>query len=245
MFDLDGKCALVTGASGGIGAAIARALHARGATLAVSGTREPLLQELAGELGERTHVVPCDLFDAAAVNALAGRAEAAMGSLDILVNNAGITRDGLFLRLRDEDWQAVIDVNLTAGFRIVRGALRGMMQRRWGRVIGISSVIGVTGNAGQGNYAAAKAGMIGMIKALAHEVARRNITANCVAPGFIDTAMTDGLNEKQRTAILANIPAGRLGSVEDVASAVVYLASPEAGFVTGHTLHVNGGMAMI
>jgi 3-oxoacyl-[acyl-carrier protein] reductase len=168
-----------------------------------------------------------------------------MGSLDILVNNAGITRDGLFLRLRDEDWQAVIDVNLTAGFRIVRGALRGMMQRRWGRVIGISSVIGVTGNAGQGNYAAAKAGMIGMVKALAQEVASRNITANCVAPGFIDTAMTDGLNEKQRAAILATIPIGRLGGVEDVASAVVYLASPEASFVTGHTLHVNGGMAMI
>jgi 3-oxoacyl-[acyl-carrier protein] reductase len=204
-----------------------------------------MLKELADELGGRAHVVACDLFDPAAVNALAGRAEAAMGSLDILVNNAGITRDGLFLRLRDEDWQAVIDVNLTAGFRIVRGALRGMMQRRWGRVIGISSVIGVTGNAGQGNYAAAKAGMIGMVKALAQEVASRNITANCVAPGFIDTAMTDGLNEKQRAAILATIPIGRLGGVEDVASAVVYLASPEASFVTGHTLHVNGGMAMI
>ena len=245
MFDLDGKCALVTGASGGIGAAIARALHGRGATVAVSGTREPLLNELAGEMGDRAHVVPCDLFDAAAANALAGRAEQAMGSLDILVNNAGITRDGLFLRLRDEDWQAVIDVNLTAGFRIIRGALRGMMQRRWGRVIGISSVIGVTGNAGQGNYAAAKAGIIGMMKALAHEVASRNITANCVAPGFIDTAMTDGLNDKQRAAILSTVPAGRLGGVEEVAAAVVYLASSEAAYVTGQTLHVNGGMAMI
>ena len=245
MFDLDGKCALVTGASGGIGAAIAKALHARGATVTVSGTREPLLKNLAGELGERVNVITCDLFDSAAVIALAGRAEEAMGSLDILVNNAGITRDGLFLRLRDEDWLAVIDVNLTAGFRIVRGALRGMMQRRWGRVIGISSVIGVTGNAGQGNYAASKAGMIGMTKALAHEVASRNITANCVAPGFIDTAMTDELNDKQRAAILANVPAGRLGSVEDVAAAVVYLASPEAAYVTGQTLHVNGGMAMI
>jgi len=245
MFDLDGKCALVTGASGGIGAAIARALHARGATVAVSGTREPLLKELACELGERTHVVPCDLSDPAAVNALAGRAEEAMGSLDILVNNAGITRDGLFLRLRDEDWQAVIDINLTAGFRIVRGALRGMMQRRWGRVIGISSVIGVTGNAGQGNYAAAKAGMIGMMKALAQEVASRNITANCVAPGFVETAMTEGLTEKVREAFLTKVPAGRLGTVEEVAAAVVYLASPEAAYVTGHTLHVNGGMAMI
>ena len=245
MFDLDGKCALVTGASGGIGAAIARALHERGATVTVSGTREPLLKELAGELGERAHVVPCNLSDPEAVNALAGRAEEAMGSLDILVNNAGITRDGLFLRLRDEDWQAVIDVNLTAGFRIVRGALRGMMQRRWGRVIGISSVIGVTGNAGQGNYAASKAGMIGMMKALAHEVASRNITANCVAPGFIETAMTEGLTEKVRDATLAKVPAGRLGTIEEVAAAVVYLASPEAGYMTGQTLHVNGGMAMI
>lgn len=245
MFDLEGKCALVTGASGGIGAAIARALHGRGATVALSGTRETLLADLAGELGERAHAIACDLFDSAAVNDLARRAEEAMGSLDILVNNAGITRDALFLRLRDGDWQAVIDVNLTAGFRIVRGALRGMMQRRWGRVIGISSVIGVTGNAGQGNYAAAKAGMIGMMKALAHEVASRNITANCVAPGFIDTAMTAELSDKQRQAILANVPAGRLGSVDDVAAAVVYLASPEASYVTGQTLHVNGGMAMI
>jgi 3-oxoacyl-[acyl-carrier protein] reductase len=245
MFDLEGKCALVTGASGGIGAAIATALHGCGATVAVSGTREPVLKKLAGNLGERAHVIRCDLTDSEAVNALAGRAEEAMGSLDIVVNNAGLTRDGLFLRMRDEDWQAVIDLNLTAGFRIVRGALRGMMQRRWGRVIGISSVVGITGNAGQGNYAAAKAGMIGMTKALAQEVASRNITANCVAPGFIETAMTDALNDKQRAAILARVPAGRLGSVEEVAAAVVYLASPEAAYVTGQTLHVNGGMAMI
>jgi len=245
MFDLEGKCALVTGASGGIGAAIARALHGRGATVTVSGTREPLLKELAAELGERAHAMTCDLSDSEAVNALAARAEEAMGSLDIVVNNAGMTRDGLLLRLRDEDWQAVIDVNLTAGFRIVRGALRGMMQRRWGRVIGISSVVGVTGNAGQGNYAAAKAGMIGMTKALAQEVASRNITANCVAPGFIDTAMTEALNDKQRAAILTKVPVRRLGSAEEVAAAVVYLASSEAAYVTGQTLHVNGGMAMI
>lgn len=245
MFDLEGKCALVTGASGGIGGAIAKALHGRGAAVTLSGTRETQLKDLAGDFGERTHVIACDLSDSQAVNALAGRAEEAMGSLDIVVNNAGVTRDGLFLRLRDEDWQAVIDVNLTAGFRIVRGALRGMMQRRWGRVIGISSVVGVTGNVGQGNYAAAKAGMIGMTKALAHEVASRNITANCVAPGFIETAMTSGLNEKQRAAILDRVPAGRLGSVGEVAAAVVYLASQEAAYVTGQTLHVNGGMAMI
>jgi 3-oxoacyl-[acyl-carrier protein] reductase len=245
MFDLEGKCALVTGATGGIGGAIARALHARGATVGLSGTREAVLNELAGELGGRTHVLPCDLSDGEAVNALAGRAEEAMGSIDILVNNAGITRDALFLRIGDEDWQKVIDVNLTAGFRIIRGALRGMMQRRWGRVIGITSIVGVTGNAGQGNYAAAKAGMIGMTKALAQEVASRNITANCVAPGFIETAMTDALNEKQQAAILANVPARRLGSGEDVAAAVVYLASQEAAYVTGQTLHVNGGMAMI
>lgn len=245
MFDLEGKSALVTGATGGIGGAIARALHARGATVALSGTRAEVLRELAGELGERTHVLACDLSDGEAVNALAGRAEEAMGGIDILVNNAGITRDALFLRLGDEDWQKVIDINLTAGFRIIRGALRGMMQRRWGRVIGITSIVGVTGNAGQGNYAAAKAGMIGMTKALAQEVASRNITANCVAPGFIETAMTDALNEKQREAILANVPARRLGSGDDVAAAVVYLASDEGAYVTGQTLHVNGGMAMI
>lgn len=245
MFDLSGKCALVTGATGGIGAAIARAFHAQGATVALSGTREAVLGELAGELGARAHVLPCNLSDAAAVDALAGQAEAAMGSLDILVNNAGITRDNLFMRLKDEDWQGVLDVNLTAGFRLIRASLRGMMKRRWGRVIGITSIVGVTGNAGQGNYAAAKAGMIGMTKSLAQEVASRNITANCIAPGFIATAMTDALNDKQREAILANVPAGRLGTSEDVASVAVYLASEEAGYMTGQTLHVNGGMAMI
>ncbi|MCB1436624.1 MAG: 3-oxoacyl-[acyl-carrier-protein] reductase [Rhodobiaceae bacterium] len=245
MFRLDGKCALVTGATGGIGGAIARALHARGATVALSGTREEVLRELAGELGERAHVLACNLSDTAAVDALPGRAEEAMGAIDILVNNAGITRDGLFLRMSDNDWQQVLDVNLTAGFRLIRGALRGMMQRRYGRIIGITSIVGVTGNAGQGNYAAAKAGMIGMTKALAQEVASRNVTANCVAPGFIATAMTDALNEKQHAAILANVPARRLGSGEDIAAAVVYLASNEAAYVTGQTLHVNGGMAMI
>ena len=246
MFDLSGKCALVTGASGGIGAAIAAALHRLGATVTLSGTREAVLAEVAAGLGgERVHIVPCNLADPPSVEKLVPAAAGAMGQLDILVNNAGITRDNLFLRMRDEDWQSVIDLNLTAGFRIVRGALRGMLQRRWGRVIGISSIIGVTGNAGQGNYAAAKAGMIGMTKALAQEVASRNITANCVAPGFIDTAMTAALNEKQRATILANVPAGRLGSADDVAAAVVYLASPEATYVTGQTLHVNGGMTMI
>lgn len=245
MFDLTGKNALVTGATGGIGAAIARALHGRGATVALSGTRANVLEELAGELKERVHVLPCDLSDAAAVDALAPSAEEALGTLDILVSNAGITRDGLFLRLRDEDWQTVLDVNLTAGFRLIRASLRGMMQRRWGRIISISSVVGVTGNAGQGNYAASKAGMIGMTKAIAQEVATRGVTANCVAPGFIATAMTDRLNDKQREAILAAVPARRLGSGEDVAAAVVYLASEEAGYVTGQTLHVNGGMVMV
>lgn len=245
MFDLTGKCALVTGATGGIGAAIARTLHERGATVGLSGTREEVLKELAGELGERTRVLPCNLTDADAVNALAGQADEAMGQVDILVNNAGITRDMLFLRLSDEAWQGVLDVNLTAGFRIARGVLRGMMQRRWGRIIGITSVVGVTGNAGQANYAAAKAGMIGMTKALAQEVATRNVTANCVAPGFITSAMTDALNEKQRDAILSVVPAARLGTGNDVAAAVVYLASEEANYVTGQTLHVNGGMAMI
>lgn len=245
MFDLSGKTALVTGATGGIGAAIARALHGQGATVTLSGTREVVLQELASALGERVHIAACNLSDAAAVDALAGRAEDAMGGLDILVNNAGITRDNLFMRMKDEEWQQVIDVNLTAGFRIARAALRGMMKRRFGRIIGITSVVGVTGNAGQGNYAAAKAGMIGMTKALAQEVASRNITANCIAPGFIETAMTDALNEKQREGILAGVPAGRLGTSEEIAAAAVYLASSEAAYVTGQTLHVNGGMAMI
>ncbi len=245
MFELNGKAALVTGATGGIGAAIARALHARGAAVALSGTREAVLAELAAELGDRAHVVPCDLSDTIAVDGLAGHAEVAMGRLDIVVNNAGLTRDNLAMRLKDEDWQTVLDVNLTAGFRIARSSLRTMMKQRWGRIIGITSVVGVTGNAGQANYAASKAGMIGMSKALAQEVASRGITVNCVAPGFIETPMTDALNEKQREAIISTVPAGRLGTPLEIASAVVYLASEEAAYITGQTLHVNGGMAMI
>jgi len=245
MFDLTGRTALVTGASGGIGGAIARALHGQGATVALSGTRTAALEALAGELGERAHVLPCDLSVPEQVEALVGQAEAAMGSLDLLVNNAGLTRDGLAMRMRDADWQAVIDVNLTAGFRLARAALRGMLKRRYGRIVGITSIVGVTGNPGQANYAASKAGMIGMTKALAAEVAARNVTVNCVAPGFIATAMTDALDENQRAQLQARIPAARLGTVEDIAAAVVYLASAEAGYVTGQTLHVNGGMAMI
>jgi 3-oxoacyl-[acyl-carrier protein] reductase len=245
MFDLTGKSALVTGATGGIGGAIARALHARGATTAVSGTRRDVLDQLAAELGERVHALPCNLADKDDVETLVPRAEEAMGGLDILVNNAGVTRDNIFVRLSDEAWDEVIAVNLTAGFRLARTAVRGMMRRRYGRIIGITSVVGVTGNAGQGNYAAAKAGMIGMSKALAREVASRNVTVNCVAPGFIETAMTAGLNQKQREALLAAVPAGRLGTTADVAAAVVFLASAEAAYVTGQTLHVNGGMAMI
>jgi len=244
MFDLTGKSALVTGASGGIGGAIARALHAQGATTAISGTRRDALDALAGELGERVHVLPCNLADKEEVETLVPRAEEAMGGLDILVNNAGVTRDNIFVRLSDEAWDEVIAVNLTAAFRLARTAVRGMMRRRYGRIIGITSVVGVTGNAGQGNYAAAKAGMIGMSKALAREVASRNVTVNCVAPGMIDTAMTAVLNEKQRDALLATIPAGRLGSGAEIAAAVVFLSSAEAAYVTGHTLHVNGGMAM-
>ena len=245
MFDLTGKTALVTGASGGIGSAIARALHAQGATVAISGTRREALDEVAAALGGRVHVVPCNLADKDAVEALVPAAEAAMGQVDILVNNAGITRDNIFVRLKDEDWDTVIAVDLTAGFRLARAAVRTMMRRRYGRIIGITSIVGVTGNAGQGNYAAAKAGMIGMTKALAQEVASRNVTVNCVAPGFIETAMTSALNDKQREGILATVPAGRLGASDEIASAVVYLASAEAAYVTGHTLHVNGGMAMI
>jgi 3-oxoacyl-[acyl-carrier protein] reductase len=245
MFDLSGKAALVTGASGGIGAAIAQALYHQGAAVAISGTRREALEKLATELGSRAHVLPCNLADRAEVEALAPRAEEALGRVDILVNNAGITRDNIFIRLRDEDWDEVIAVDLTAGFQIARAVVRGMMRRRQGRIIGITSVVGVTGNPGQGNYAAAKAGMIGMTKALAYEVAARNITVNCVAPGFIDTPMTEALNDKQREGILNRVPAGRLGAVADVAAAVVYLASDEAQYVTGHTLHVNGGMAMI
>lgn len=245
MFDLSGKGALVTGASGGIGGAIARALHAQGATVALSGRRADALEALAGELGDRVHVLPASLEDAEACNTLIKDAEAATGRLDILVNNAGLTRDQLLLRMKDEDFQNVLDVNLTAAFRLTRAAVRGMMKRRYGRIIAITSVVGATGNPGQANYAASKAGMTGMIKAIAQEVAARGITANCVAPGFIETAMTDVLPEEQREALATRIPTGRLGSPEDVASAVAYLASEEAGYVTGQTLHVNGGMAMI
>ena len=245
MFDLSGKSALVTGASGGIGGAIARALHGRGAAVGLSGTRAEALEALAAELGERAHVLPCNLSDPEACAALPGQAEAALGGLDILVNNAGLTRDNLAVRMKDEDWDSVLDVNLSAAFRLVRASLRGMMKRRWGRIVGITSIVGVTGNPGQANYAASKAGMIGMSKSLAQEVASRGITVNCVAPGFIETAMTDALGEPQRDKLLGAIPAGRLGSSDDVAAAVVYLASDEAAYMTGQTLHVNGGMAMI
>jgi 3-oxoacyl-[acyl-carrier protein] reductase len=245
MFDLTGKTALVTGASGGIGGAIARALHGAGATVALSGTRLGPLEELAAELGGRAHVLACNLSDAASVEALPKAAAEAMGSVDILVNNAGITRDNLFMRMSDEEWQSVIDVNLTSTFRLCRGVLRGMMKARWGRIVNISSVVGATGNPGQGNYAASKAGMVGMSKSLAAEVASRNITVNCVAPGFIATAMTDKLNDEQKGRILTAVPAGRMGTPEEIGAAVLYLASPEAGYVTGAVLHVNGGMAMI
>ncbi len=245
MFSLEGKRALVTGASGGIGGAIAVALHGQGAIVTLSGTRVEALQAAAQKLGKRVHIAPADLAEAAAVDALVPQAEKLMGGLDVLVNNAGLTRDGLAVRMKDEDWQLVIRVNLEAAFRLSRAALRGMMRQRFGRIIGITSVVGVTGNAGQANYAASKAGMIGLSKALAQEVASRGITVNCVAPGFIGSAMTDQLNEKQREAILSSIPAGRLGSGEEVAGAVTYLASDEAAYVTGQTLHVNGGMAMI
>jgi len=245
VFDLTGKTALVTGASGGLGGAIARALHAQGATVALSGTRREALEALAGELGARVHVTPCDLSDPSAVEALVPAAETAMGSLDILVNNAGVTRDNLFVLMKDAEWNAVIAVDLTAAFRLARASLKGMMRRRYGRIIGIASIVGVTGNPGQGNYAAAKAGMIGMSKALAGEVASRGITVNCIAPGFIASPMTDALNDKQRVKILATVPMGRLGAGADIAAAAVYLASAEAAYVTGQTLHVNGGMAMI
>ncbi|MCB6176971.1 3-oxoacyl-[acyl-carrier-protein] reductase [Rhodobacter sp. Har01] len=245
MFDLSGKCALVTGASGGIGAEIAKALHGAGAVVALSGTRVAPLEALAAELGERVHVLPCNLSEPAEVEGLVKRAAEAMGSVDVLVNNAGITRDGLAMRMSDDDWQAVIDVNLTATFRLCRAAIRGMMKARWGRIVNISSVVGQTGNAGQVNYAASKAGMVGMSKSLAAEVASRGITVNCVAPGFIETAMTDKLNEAQRAGILAAVPAGRMGNPAEIAAAVLYLAAPEAGYVTGATLHVNGGMAMV
>ncbi len=245
MFQLDGKTALVTGASGGIGRAIAEALHAQGAVVALSGTRVAALKELAASLGERVHVIAADLGDPAEAERLVKDCEAAMGSLDILINNAGLTRDTLLLRMKDEDWQTVLDVNLTAGFRLARAALRGMMKRRSGRIIAISSIVGVTGNPGQANYAASKAGMIGFSKALAQEVAARGITVNCIAPGFIETPMTDGLTEAQKARLLEAIPIGRLGSPVDIAAAAVYLASDQAAYVTGQTLHVNGGMAMI
>ena len=245
MFNLTGKAALVTGASGGIGGAIAKALHGQGAAVALSGTRREALDKLAAELGERVHVLPCDLSSAAATEELPKQAEAAMGKLDILVNNAGLTRDNLAMRMKDEEWQAVLDVNLTSGFRLARAAMRGMMKRRWGRIIGITSIVGVTGNPGQANYAAAKAGMIGMSKAMAQEIASRGITVNCVAPGFIETAMTDALNADQKARLLPSIPAGRLGQSAEIASAVAFLASEEAAYITGQTIHVNGGMAMI
>jgi 3-oxoacyl-[acyl-carrier protein] reductase len=245
MFDLSGKTALVTGATGGIGGAVARMLHKQGATVALSGTRREVLDQLAGELGSRVHVLPCNLADAADVEKLVPSAEEAMQKLDILVANAGVTKDNLFVQLRDEDWDQVIAINLTATFRLMRAATKTMMRRRFGRLIGITSVVGVTGNPGQSNYTAAKAGMIGMMKSIGQEYAKRGVTANCVAPGFIATPMTDKLNEKQREAILTRVPAGRLGTPDDVAAAVVYIASDEAAYMTGQTLHVNGGMAMI
>lgn len=245
MFDLTGKCALITGASGGIGGAIAHALHGAGATVALSGTRVEPLEALASELGSRAHVLPCNLSDAEAVEALPKQAIEAMGDVDILVNNAGITRDQLFMRMSDEEWQSVLDVNLTSTMRLCRGVMRPMMKARWGRIINISSIVGATGNPGQANYAASKAGMVGMTKSIAYEVASRGITANAVAPGFIATAMTDKLTDEQKTAINVKIPAARMGTAQEIAAAVLYLASPEAGYVTGTTLHVNGGMAML
>ena len=245
MFDLTGKCALVTGASGGIGGAIATALHGAGATVALSGTREEPLKALAAELGDRAHVLPCNLSDAEAVDALPKQAIEAMGALDILVNNAGITRDQLFMRMSDDEWQSVLDVNMASTMRICRGVMRPMMKARWGRIINISSIVGATGNPGQANYAASKAGMVGMTKSIAYEVASRGITANAIAPGFIATAMTDKLTDEQKEKINVQIPAARMGQPEEIAAAVLYLASPEAAYVTGATLHVNGGMAML
>lgn len=245
MFDLTGKAALVTGASGGIGGEIAKALHAAGATVGLSGTRVEPLEALAAELGERAHVLPCNLGDADAVAALPKQAIEAMGRLDILVNNAGITKDQIFMRMSDEEWQQVIDVNLTSAMRLCRAVMRPMMKARWGRIINISSIVGATGNPGQVNYAASKAGMVGMTKSIAYEVASRGITANAVAPGFIATAMTDKLNDEQKEAINKQIPSSRMGTPAEIAAAVLYLASEEAGYVTGSTLHVNGGMAML
>ena len=245
MFDLSGKTALVTGATGGLGGAIANAMHAQGAHVVLSGTRAEALEAVKAELGERAFVLPCDLSDAAAVDGLFGAAESLAGEVHIVVSNAGVTRDGLLLRMKDADWEMVLRVNLEAYFRLSRAALKGMMRRRWGRIIGITSIVGVTGNPGQTNYAASKAGMIGFSKALAQEVASRNVTVNCVAPGFISSPMTDVLNDTQKQSILGRIPAGRLGVGEEIAAACVYLASEEAAYVTGQTLHVNGGMAML
>ena len=245
MFDLTGKAALVTGASGGIGGEIARALHGAGATVGLSGTREAPLEALAAELGTRAHVLPCNLSDAEAVEALPKAAAGAMGSLDILVNNAGITRDNLFMRMSDAEWDEVLNVNLTSAFRLSRGVLRGMMKARWGRIVNVGSVVGAMGNPGQGNYAAAKAGLVGMSKSLAYEVASRGVTVNVIAPGFVETAMTEKLTEDQKEKILAQVPAGRMGSPAEIGAAALYLASPEAAYVTGTVLHVNGGMAMI
>ena len=245
MFDLTGKSALVTGASGGIGADIARALHAAGATVGLSGTRVEPLEALSAELGARAHVLPCNLSNAEDVEGLVKRGAEAMGAVDILVNNAGITRDGLAMRMSDDDWQSVIDVNLTAAFRLCRAAIRGMMKARWGRIVNISSVVGRAGNAGQANYAASKGGLVALSKSLAEEVASRGITVNCVSPGFIETAMTEKLNDAQRATILASVPAGRMGTPQEIAAAVLYLASVEAAYVTGATLHVNGGMDMV
>ncbi len=245
MFDLTGKTALITGASGGIGAAIARSLHGAGATVGLSGTRTAPLEELAAELGDRAHVLPCNLSDAEAVTALPKQATEAMGSVDILINNAGITRDNLFMRMSEDEWQSVLDVNLTATFRLCKGVMRGMMKARWGRIVNITSIVGHTGNPGQANYAASKAGVLGMSKSLAYEVASRGITVNTIAPGFVTTAMTDKLSDDQKSAILTQVPAARMGQPEEIAAAAVYLASPEAGYLTGATLHVNGGMAMI
>ena len=244
MAELEGKSALITGASGGIGGAIVRRLHASGATVGLSGTRQDPLEELAADLGERAHVLPCDLSDSAAVSDLPKRAAEAMGGVDILVNNAGLTRDQLLMRLSDEDWQAVLRVNLTAAMELSRGVLRGMMKSRWGRIVNITSVVGLTGNPGQTNYSAAKAGVVAMSKSLALEVASRGITVNCVAPGFIGTAMTDKLNDAQKEGILNAIPMGRIGDPEEVAGAVAFLCGPDASYITGSVLHVNGGMAM-
>jgi len=245
MFDLTGKTALVTGASGGLGGAIAKALHAQGASVALSGTRREALDALAAEIGDRVHVAPADLSDTAATDALIGEVEDALGDMHILVNNAGMTRDMLSMRLSDDQWQSVIDVNLTSVFRLTRAAIKNMVRRRFGRIINMTSIVGVTGNPGQANYAASKAGMIAMTKSIAAEVAGRGITLNCVAPGFITSPMTDALNDKQKAAIIERVPAGRIGAPEDIGAGVVYLASDEAAYVTGQTLHINGGMAMI